>query len=149
MNTKQLAKNIMKPFFMDNIYISEIEAQAVKSAEFGIDFNFRLKLKPKHNNLNNVNMLELIRWFNSFDKIKIIYWDDDKEFDFSDITYIDLIIKFDLIDVICQQQNNKSKFELERELINILTSGDSHHLQEMSKNWLFHYFNDNKIAEIK
>ena len=149
MNTKQLAKNIMKPFFMDNIYISEIEAQAVRSAEFGIDFNFRLKLKHKHNNLNNVNMLELIRWFNSFDKIKIIYWDDDKEFDFSDITYIDLIIKFDLIDVICQQQNNKSKFELERELINILTSGDSHHLQEMSKNWLFHYFNDNKIAEIK
>ena len=149
MNTKQLAKNIMKPFFMDNIYISEIEAQAVRSAEFGIDFNFRLKLKPKRNNLNDINMLELIRWFNSFDKIKIIYWDDDKEFDFSDITYIDLIIKFDLIDVIYQQQNNKSKFELERELINILTSGDSHHLQEMSKNWLFHYFNDNKIAEIK
>ena len=149
MNTKQLAKNIMKPFFMDNIYISEIEAQAVRSAEFGIDFNFRLKLKPKRNNLNDINMLELIRWFNSFDKIKIIYWDDDKEFDFSNINYIDLIIKFDLIDVICQQQNNKSKFELERELINILTSGDSHHLQEMSKNWLFHYFNDNKIAEIK
>ena len=149
MNTKQLAKNIMKPFFMDNIYISEIEAQPVRNAEFGIDFNLRLKLKPKHNNLNDVNILELIRWFNSFDKIKIIYWDDDKEFDFSDITYIDLIIKFDLIDVICQQQNNKSKFELERELINILTSGDNHHLQEMSKNWLSHYFNNNKIAEIK
>ena len=149
MNTKQLAKNIMKPFFMNNIYISEIEAQAIRSAEFGIDFNLKLKLKPKHNNLNDVNILELIRWFNSFDKIKIIYWDDDKEFDFSDITYIDLIIKFDLIDVIYQQQNNKSKFELERELINILTSGDNHHLQEMSKNWLFHYFNNNKIAEIK
>ena len=40
MNTKQLAKNIMKPFFMDNIYISEIEAQPVRNAEFGIDFNF-------------------------------------------------------------------------------------------------------------
>ena len=148
MNTKQLAKNIMKPFFMDNIYISEIEAQPVRNAEFSIDFNFRLKLKPKHNNLNDVNMLELIQWFNSFDKIKIIYWDDDKEFDFSNITYIDLIIKFDLIDVICQQQNNKSKFELEHELMNVLPT-NNHHLQEMSKNWLFYYFNDNKIAEIK
>ena len=148
MNTKQLAKNIMKPFFMDNIYISEIEAQPVRNAEFGIDFNFRLKLKPKHNNLNDVNMLELIQWFNSFDKIKIIYWDDDKEFDFSNITYIDLIIKFDLIDVICQQQNNKSKFELEHELMNVLPT-NNHHLQEMSKNWLFYYFNNNKISEIK
>ena len=148
MNTKQLAKNIMKPFFMDNIYISEIEAQPVRNAEFGIDFNFRLKLKPKRNNLNDVNMLELIQWFNSFDKIKIIYWDDDKEFDFSNINYIDLIIKFDLIDVICQQQNNKSKFELEHELMNVLPT-NNHHLQEMSKNWLFYYFNDNKIAEIK
>ena len=148
MNTKQLAKNIMKPFFMDNIYISEIETQAVRSAEFGIDFNFRLKLKPKHNNLNDVNMLELIQWFNSFDKIKIIYWDDDKEFDFSNINYIDLIIKFDLIDVIYQQQNNKSKFELEHELMKVLPT-NNHHLQEMSKNWLFYYFNDNKIAEIK
>ena len=148
MNTKQLAKNIMKPFFMDNIYISEIEAQPVRNAEFGIDFNFRLKLKPKHNNLNDVNMLELIQWFNSFDKIKIIYWDDDKEFDFSNINYIDLIIKFDLIDVIYQQQNNKSKFELEHELMKVLPT-NNHHLQEMSKNWLFYYFNDNKIAEIK
>lgn len=151
MNTKQLAKNIMKPFFMDNVYITEIEAQPFKNIEFGIDFNFRLKIKPKHNNLNDVNMLELIRWFNSFDKIKIIYWDDDKEFDFSDITYIDLIIKFDLIDVICQHYN-KSKIELEleleRELMDSLPIGN-HQLKEMSKNWLFYYFSNNKIAEIR
>lgn len=148
MNTKQLAKNIAKPFFINNIYISEIKAQPVRNIEFGIDFNFILKIKSKHNNLNDVNILELINWFNSFDKIKIIYWDDDKEFDFSDVNYIDLIIQFDLINVIYQQQNDKSKIELESELINILISRD-YHLQEMSKNWLFYYFNNNKIAKIE
>jgi hypothetical protein len=97
MEIEKLTKSIVKPYFTNNIIVRMITSYIFIEHDFNnsINVNIKLMLSPKESTLNDVNIFELIQWINSFDHIKVLHWDDDKEFDFSNIENITLILKFD------------------------------------------------------
>lgn len=105
MNVKKLAKNIIKPYFIDDIKISKININFSIAPYKKLICNFSTNLKSKTTNLNNVNILELINWINSFKYMNVIDWNDDKEFDFSNIEEIILHIDFDIEKYLINEKN--------------------------------------------
>lgn len=107
MEIEKLTKSIAKPYFTNNIMVSMITSYISIEPDFNnsINVNIKLMLSPKESTLNDINVLELIQWINSFDHVEVLYWDDDKEFDFSHIETIILILKFDYKEYLLKYKN--------------------------------------------
>ena len=108
MEIEKLTKSIAKPYFTNNIIVSMITSYISIEPDFNnsINVNIKLMLSPKESTLNDINVLELIQWINSFDHVEVLYWDDDKEFDFSNIETIILILKFDYKEYLLLRNNS-------------------------------------------
>lgn len=149
MNLTQLSKNIIKPKFINTIKISKIDCQCLKlplkSNEFSLFY--KMNLVSRNLNLNNVNIFELLKWIELFDYIKVVHWDDDKEFDFSNIENILLVIEFDFKNYLMNegQTNYCNLLQNEIKIINELDSFD--YYSDFFKDMFLNYILKKNIFE--
>jgi hypothetical protein len=144
MEIEKLTKSIVKPYFTNNIIVSMITSYISIEPDFNntINVNIKLMLSPKESTLNDVNIFELIQWINSFDHIKVLHWDDDKEFDFSNIETIILILKFDYK----KHLLNKNEHLFDEETIKkLIRYGKSDQLTDYFNNIFYNFLTENNI----
>lgn len=145
MKTKNLAKNIGKPL---SIKFCEIESINIDSylqpnTIKDILFHYKITLKSKSNNLNNVNLLDIILWLETFDYIKIIDWDDDKEYDFNDINKISILLKFNFKKYF-KEKSKMPDYEIENNLFELFKSNKAE-LNNFAVDSFKNYLNENSI----
>lgn len=145
MEIEKLTKSIVKPYFTNNIIVSMITSYITMEPDFNnsINVNIKLMLSPKESTLNDINIFELIQWINSFDHIKVLYWDDDKEFDFSNIETIILILKFDYKEHLLKYKNESL---LDEETIKkLIRYSQSDQLTDYFNNIFYNFLTENNI----
>jgi hypothetical protein len=145
MEIEKLTKSIVKPYFTNNIIVSMITSYISIEPDFNnsINVNIKLMLSPKESTLNDINVLELIQWINSFDHIKVLHWDDDKEFDFSNIETIILILKFDYKEYLLKYKN-KNLFN-EETIKKLIRYGQPDQLTNYFNNVFYNFLTENNI----
>lgn len=145
MEIEKLTKSITKPYFTNNIIVSMITSYISIEPDFNnsINVNIKLMLSPKESTLNDVNVFELIQWINSFDHVEVLYWDDDKEFDFSHIETIILILKFDYKEYLLKYKN-EHLFN-EETIKKLIRCGQSDQLTDYFNNIFYNFLTENNI----
>lgn len=145
MEIEKLTKSIAKPYFTNNIIVSMITSYISIEPDFNnsINVNIKLMLSPKESTLNDVNVFELIQWINSFDHVEVLYWDDDKEFDFSHIETIILILKFDYKEYLLKYKN-KNLFN-EETIKKLIRYGQPDQLTNYFNNVFYNFLTENNI----
>lgn len=147
MNVKKLAKNIIKPYFIDDIKISKININSSIAPYKKLICNFSTNLKSKTTNLNNVNILELINWINSFKYMNVIDWNDDKEFDFSNIEEIILHIDFDIEKYLINEKNYNffDFYQLVNDVEKVVKSQQFNYFSLFFEKEILNYISKNEI----
>lgn len=85
MKIENLSNNMLKPNCLETLYIKDDSVKVsfqLNGNLFNLDACINLTLINDNNDFD-YNPLSLINYFNSFNYLKVVYWDDDKEFDFS------------------------------------------------------------------
>lgn len=93
MNIKSLSNNMLRPKCLDNLKYNSNDVFSsfmIEPLTKDIDCNIRVNF---HGSINKSDILKIINYFDTFDYLKLIDWDDDVSFDFDRIYELSILFK--------------------------------------------------------